>query len=120
MWGIRRSAEGDHLHAARTLRHMGSEHDDVVAAYAAGRPVAELEREYGLTQAEIEYLVAGEPATPTKTGGLHNRGNRVLLGIGIGFVVSTFAGLLGLAEPAALVVWAVTAACAYALVTPRD
>lgn len=108
------------MRAGRTLRDMGSEYDDVVAAYAAGRPVAELEREYGLTQAEIEYLVAGEPAAPAKTGGLHNRGNRVLLGIGIGFVVSTFAGLLGLAGPAVLVVWAVTAACTYALATPRS
>lgn len=33
------------------------EHGEVIAAYAAGQDIAEIERRYGLTQDEIEWLV---------------------------------------------------------------
>lgn len=57
------------MHAARTLRGMGIElQDEVVAAYAAGTPVAEIERRYGVTQAEVEQVIGGESTSKQKSG----------------------------------------------------
>ena len=36
--------------------------DKIVAEYASGRDVVEIERRYGLTRAQIERLVANETA----------------------------------------------------------
>jgi hypothetical protein len=108
------------LRAGRILRLMGWEQkaDAIAAEYAAGRDVTEIERQYGLTPEESAYLEAtGRPWEVVQQRGLQIRGNRILLGIGIGFVVSSFAGLLGATGGAALFLWVVTAAIAYPLLT---
>jgi len=52
----------------------------------------------------------------TKTrGGLKNRGNRALLGVGVGLVVQIFAGLLGADAVTRYVLWVVSAAIVYAV-----
>lgn len=51
--------------------------------------------------------------------GLHSRGNRILLGIAVGFVAQIFAGLLGASPFAQLVVWVVVAVITIAIATPR-
>lgn len=51
--------------------------------------------------------------------GLTSRGNRVLLGIGVGFVVAVFAGLLGATGGAQVLVWVISAAVTVALASPR-
>ena len=52
--------------------------------------------------------------------GLQSRGNRVLLGVGAGFVVQIFAGLLGAGAGVQVVVWAVVGVLVYALTAPRQ
>lgn len=65
---------------------MGTEleHDQVVADYAAGRPVAEIESAYGLTREEIEYLVA-DAAPPRQRP---TRGGLALLGFLVAAVIA--------------------------------
>lgn len=95
--------------------------DDITAAYAAGQPVAAIAALYGLTAAEVERIATGlPPAPPVRRLGLHSAGNRVLLGVAVGFVVQVFAGLLGATFAAQLVVWVVVAAITYAVATPRQ
>lgn len=52
--------------------------------------------------------------------GLRNKGNRVLVGIGVGLIVSYFAGLLDAETAPQLMLWVVAAAITYAIATPRD
>ncbi|WBB73234.1 hypothetical protein O7602_26700 [Micromonospora sp. WMMD1128] len=53
--------------AADTVRGMAAEdtsRDELVAAYADGTPIEELEQRYGLARADIERLIADEVRTP--------------------------------------------------------
>jgi hypothetical protein len=109
------------LRARRILRRMGTELDTdrVIADYAAGRPVGEIEAAYGLTRDEIEYLVA-DSAPARRLTWRDRRGNRVLLSIAAGWLLSSFAYLLG-AEMAMYVgVWAIGGIITYAVSAPRD
>lgn len=109
------------MRAGGTVRHMGwrEERDGaVIAAYAEGRPVADIGREYGLTPEQVEQIVGGPAAVPTPSRrGFRNTGNRAALAIGVGFVVQVFAGLLGAEAVGRVVLWAVVAVITYAAVT---
>lgn len=100
--------------AGRTLRGMGTElyEDQVIADYAAGRPVEEIEAAYGLTREEIEYLVAGQQK-PLSGWSLRRRGNQITLAVLVGGLVAYFASLLGATGTAQLFVWAVVGLVAY-------
>lgn len=98
--------------AGRTLRDMGTELDPVIADYADGRPVEEIEAAYGLTREEIEYLVAGQ-RKPLSGWSLQRRGNQITLAVLAGGLVAYFASLLGAEGAAQIVVWAVVGLVAY-------
>lgn len=56
------------MQAAGTVSGMAVEdtsRDELVAAYADGTPIEELERLYGLSRSEIEWLIAAELRPPT-------------------------------------------------------
>lgn len=56
------------MQAAGTVSGMAVEdtsRDELVAAYADGTPVEELERLYGLSRSEIEQLIGGEVRPPS-------------------------------------------------------
>lgn len=103
--------------AGRTLRDMGTELDEdrVIADYADGRPVEEIEAAYGLTRDEIEYLVAAG-ARPIGRWSLQRTGNRVLLAVLVGLVIQYFAGLLGADAVGRTILWAVVSFAAYLVV----
>ena len=111
------------MRAGRTLRPMGTElehdHDQVVADYAAGRPVAEIESAYGLTREEIEYLVASTAPPPRRLTWRERRGNRILLGIGVGWILSSFAYLFGAELGMYSLMWIVGGVITYAVSAPR-
>lgn len=102
------------MRAGRTLRVMGWEQQDqVIADYAAGRPVADIGAAYGLTQAEIEYLVAGEQQ-PSSRWSLQHRGNRIALAVVIGWVLWLVTGVTDAASGLRLALFVVVSAAAYA------
>lgn len=88
-----------------------SNRDAIVAAYADGQDMAEIERRYGVTRAQIERVIAEELGTPARPRGpgLTSLGNRVLLGVAVGWVVSVFARLLGAETVLEVAVGVVTA-----------
>lgn len=93
--------------------------DEIVAAYANGWDMAQIESRYDVSRAEVERLVAGgEPVVQAnRRPGLNSRGNRVAIGVAVGFVVQVFAGLLGGDFVARMSVWAVAAVITYVLLT---
>lgn len=99
---------------------MSSREDAIIAAYAAGQDEAEIERTYGTTREEIHRLVAGELAVPPpkpRGPGLASIGNRILLGVAVGFVAQIFLRALGGSGMDRTVVWVVVAAITYGLAT---
>jgi hypothetical protein len=102
--------------------HMGHPHkDDIMAAYAAGTDVAAIEQLYRLEPGEVERIVAGQPERPAaRQWMLHNTGNRIMLGVGTGFVVQIFAGLLGGQFGVQLIIGVVVAVLVYVVATPRS
>jgi hypothetical protein len=98
---------------------MGTEldYERVIADYADGRPVAEIEAAYGITRTEIEYLVGGQQAPPVSRWSLQHRGNRIALAFFVGLLIQFFAGLLGAGTGARLLVWAGAAFVTYLLAT---
>lgn len=56
-------------------------------------------------------------AQQTRGPGLDSRGNRIALGVAVGFVVQLFAGMLDAGTTERMVVWVVVAAIVYAIAT---
>lgn len=104
---------------------MTAERDDkIVAAYADGADPRDIGRLYGVSPAEVERIVAGQPPAtqappPESRLSLAHTGNRVLVGMLVGLIVQVFAGLLGAEFPVRIGLWAVAAFVTYMLVMPR-
>jgi len=69
--------------------------DEIVAAYRGGHDAERLGRRFGLTAAEVERIV--DRLLPPARG-LQACGNRVLLAIGVGYLVGFSLNLLAATE----------------------
>ncbi|MDG4767319.1 hypothetical protein O7632_24975 [Solwaraspora sp. WMMD406] len=80
-----------------------AEYEQVVAEYAAGRDVAELERQYGLSRAEIEWLVAyqaqqrlsGQPMSDEELNARRGTPPGWVVGAALVFAFGAVVGLAG-------------------------
>ncbi|WBC06776.1 hypothetical protein [Micromonospora sp. WMMA1947] len=96
------------------------ETDEIIAAYAAGQDVDDIARRYGLTREEVWHLASGgDQAQPARQSWRDSKGNRVLLGVAVGWVAWFFAGLLGAEGSPRIILLAVVAAITYAVAAPR-
>lgn len=94
--------------------------DPMVAAYLAGESIPRIARRLGMTEAEVTRVVYGHVPRPR---GLQIAGIRVIVSLGLGFLVATLTYLLGAVPGLNVAVFVVTAIVSYpilmAMVTPE-
>lgn len=94
--------------------------EQIIAAYANNESVASISSRFNTNRREIEAIAtANGPQRPERPGGIYGRGNRILLGLAVGGVVSTFARLLGGDGRTQAAMLLVVAGVTYAVFAPR-